>query len=99
LNPIPDAKRVERIIDALDIDGNGVIAPYEVKILLSRLMKVAVQEIPDDHKEVLAFAGLEKWAMVAKICGMVRKSQIDRYFEAMFPEEAAAEPCAAARKF
>ena len=85
LNPRPDRAKVERIVAALDVDSDGHLEASEMKVLFSRLTRVPVEEIPDDHPDVLAFSGLKSWAIVAKLCRIARRADIDRYYDAMFP--------------
>ena len=84
LNPPPDREKVEKIVDALDIDGDGNLSVAEVKVLFGKMLQVNPVEIPDDHSEVLAFAGLSREELIEKLVTTTSKDQLDKYFDAMF---------------
>jgi hypothetical protein len=85
LNPRPDPVQVTRIVEVLDVSSDGIISLEEVKLLFSLLLGVPVQEIPNDHKEVVAFAGLSSQEMVTRLCETVPKAKVEEYYAAMFP--------------
>ena len=55
----PDKEKIWAIVKALDVSHDGAVSLEEVKVLFSKLLGVTVDDIPDDHEEVVAFAGLE----------------------------------------
>jgi hypothetical protein len=58
LNPRPAKYKIGCIVQSLDTDGDGKISFCEVKVLISKLLDIPVEEIPDSHPEVMQFAGL-----------------------------------------
>ena len=73
----PDRARVERIVAKLDSDTDGNISAVEAKVLLSQLLGIPEDEIPDDHEDVVEFAGLAVEAMVDRLCQEVSKDKVD----------------------
>ena len=73
---------------ALDVSGDGTLQVEEIKELFSKLLDIPADEIPDDHDEVLEFAGMTTDEMVENLSTKCTKDQVDQYYEAMFPEEA-----------
>jgi len=90
--------RVRRIVTDLDTDGSGQISASEVKTLFGSILKLPVEEIPDDHKEIVAFVGLSIDAMVENLSLSVTKDQIDKYFEERFPAATDSERADAAQQ-
>jgi len=88
LNPRPDQKMVEKIVQALNTADDGVLSVYEIKVLFSKLGDIPMEQIPDDHAEVVAFAGLAPDALVSKLCTNVSKVQVESFYQAMFGEAA-----------
>lgn len=84
----PDRSKVAHLVKKLDVDGNGEIDVGEVKILLSKLLGIPPSVIPDDHEEVLAFAGMDTEGMITKLQSMIPKEKVEQYFRATFPEDA-----------
>ena len=80
----PDRQKVEAIVHAIDKDHNGVVAVQEVKLLFSKLFDIPLHSIPDDHEEVLAFAGLSTKEMIEQLCMNIGKDEVDEYYDHLF---------------
>ena len=78
--------KVGDIVRALDKDDSGDISAAEVKVLFSRLLEIPVEEIPDDHEGVLAFAGLSVDDMIEKLSLTVGDEDVERYYASLFVE-------------
>jgi len=87
LRPLPDRRKVERIIDALDVDGSGDLTAGEVKVLLSRMLGIPAAHIPDDHFEVQSLVGLPRVELVNKLTSDTPKHTIDLWYQALFPDD------------
>jgi len=59
--------KVEAIVDKLDKDGNGMMDADEVKVLIASLIGAAVEDVPDEHPEVVQLVGKTKAQMVKYI--------------------------------
>jgi len=59
LEPVADRIKVHAIVKALDADANGDVSAAEVKVLFAQLTGLHVEDIPDDHEDVVKFAGME----------------------------------------
>ena len=75
---------VEQIIHKLDEDDNGSLSADEVKFLFSKLSGRPVSVIPDDHPEVLAFAGLPIEAVIDKLWNSAKPAVIEKYYRVLF---------------
>ena len=84
LNPRPDIEKLEAIVEKLDTSQNGSIEAAEVKVLFAKLTGVPVDQIPDDHEEVTAFAGLSNEELASKLFETVTKDKVDKFYEALF---------------
>ena len=58
LRPTADRQKVTKMVQSIDIDGSGKLSLGEVKVLIGKMTGCDPAEIPDDHEEVVAFAGL-----------------------------------------
>jgi len=94
LCPPPDKEKVKQIIQSLDVDNDDEFSIQEVKVILSNLLQVPVDEIPDDHEEVVSFAGLSCDEMVERLCDSISKEEADEYWAELYPELAAQEAAA-----
>jgi len=81
----PDRDKVERIVKALDSSADGEMSASEIKVLFSKLLGIPEVEIPDDHSEVVLFAGLSLEGMVENLCRDVSRGMVEEYHAAMFP--------------
>ena len=86
LRPQPDRSKAMKIVEALDTSGDGFLSVSEVKVLFSKLLKIPIENIPDDHPEVKAFAGMKTDEMVTKLCKVMTKAQVEDYYAALFPK-------------
>ena len=68
----------------LDTDNNGTLSADEIKQLFSKLSGRPASLIPDDHPEVLAFAGLPNEAIIERLWKSARPEVIEKYYRAMF---------------
>ena len=50
---MPVTEKIEAIIQALDVNGDGELSPDEVKVLFSQIMAVPAEDIPDDHEVLI----------------------------------------------
>ena len=81
-----DPDKVREIVTALDSDDNGIISTSEIKVLFSKLLEIDVEDIPDDHPEILAFCSLTVDQMVEELCDSISKEQFQTYYALTFPE-------------
>ena len=79
----PDIDKLEAIVEALDTSADGTIEASEVKVLFAKLTGVPVEQIPDDHEEVAAFAGLSNEELASKLFETVAKEKVDSFYEAL----------------
>jgi len=83
----PDPTKVGtllRIVQALDVDKDGIISSGEAKELFALLLKLPPEEIPDDHEQILSCTGLAPAALIEKLCDIFTASDIDQYFQALY---------------
>lgn len=94
LNPRPDIEKLEAIVAKLDTSQDGTIEAAEVKVLFAKLAGLPVEQIPDDHEEVVAFAGLSNEELAAKLFETVAKEKVDQFYAALCQEGLQEEPAA-----
>ena len=58
---------MQQIVAFLDEDGNGFMDPGEVKVLISKLTGLRIDEIPDDHPEVTMLSNITAPQLVDKL--------------------------------
>ena len=80
-------ERVERIVRKLDDDGNGEISVAEAKKLLCTVLQIPEEEVPDDHEDVVEFAGLTVEQMIDRLCEETEKVHVDQYYTILFPDD------------
>ena len=73
--------RLEAVVAALDVDGNGMMDSAEVKVFVSRLTGVPPAEIADDHPEVLKLAGKTSEEMVEYMLMNTEDALIDSWYQ------------------
>jgi len=83
----PDELKVRAIIRSVDRDGNGFVSKPEVKSLFSQLFDIPIDSIPDDHEEVVAFAGLNFAEAVELLMESTGKAEVNRYYQRLFVED------------
>jgi len=83
----PDRKKVEAIVTSIDRDHNGTMAIEEIKLLFHKLFDIPFHSIPDDHDEVLSFAGLSTTEMVEQLCMSLGKEEVDMHYDHLFGPE------------
>ena len=83
----PSIDKLEDIVQKLDTSGDGTIEPSEVKVLIAKLMDIPEQQIPDDHEDILAFAGLSNDELAMKLFETVPKERVDKFHQALFGGE------------
>jgi len=87
LNPRPQRAKVLRIVEAIDTSSDGQLCLDEVKQLFSKLLMVPVDEIPDTHREIKAFAGLKTGELVELLCTTISQTKVDSFYRVLFAEE------------
>ena len=91
VQPCPYRSKVEEIVHFLDTSGDGELSTAEVKSLFSKLQKVPLEDITDDHPQVVAFAGLSTEAMIDQLCVGVSEEKITEFHDALFRGDSVAE--------
>ena len=79
----PDRDKVVSIVGRLDQDSDGDISASEAKVLLSKLLGIPEEEIPDNHQDLLEFAGLSTDEMVEKLMRECTVESVDQYWTAL----------------
>lgn len=96
LDPAPDREKVAAILASLDTDTSGDLSGVEVKELFSKLLEIAIDDIPDDHEEVVKFTELDHEARIQMVCDGLSKAHIDGYYDEMMAKKAQEDEEAAA---
>ena len=81
----PDRSKIRAVVDALDVDVDGEVSVNEVRILLGKLLGIPAEEVPADHPEVQAFAGMSCEAMIETLCETITPEQCEEYYRSVFP--------------
>lgn len=86
--PKPEREKVAKLVALMDADGSGELSPEEVKVMLSKFLDMDEEDIPDDHEEVLALAGLKTDELIDQLLNNVPPDKVNGFYAAMFPDEA-----------
>ena len=85
LNPRPDKDKVTKVVQALDLDGDGSMTADEVKVLFSKILQVDESTIPDDHEEIISFVGLTQGEMIDKLVATMPAETVNAFYLQFFP--------------
>jgi len=83
----PNPQRVKRIVAGLPRRPDGRAKASGVRSMLSTLLEVSEEAIPESHPEVTSFSILSSEAMATKLCMTVEKERIDAYYGQLFPKD------------
>jgi len=78
-----DKAKVEAIVRYLDTDGDGHITTAEIKPLISKLARVPIKLIEDDHPEVLAMSDMTAEHLVQQLWSKTDAAKINRFYTAL----------------
>ena len=84
---VPDEERADRgmvaqLVDFLDDDNSGELSKDEIKVLFSRMSGVPVEDIADDHPEVVAFSNITTEELTEKLWVEASKEKIETFHSA-----------------
>merc|ERR1712185_806670 len=71
----------EKIVDALDKDGDGFMSVDEVKVMVEYITKIPAKYIPDHHPEVVKLANISKEEMCTRLLKMTDEEIIKAAYE------------------
>jgi len=80
--------QIKSIVIAIDQDGDGMLDIGEVKILFSKLLELPIEEIADDHEDVVKFSGLTTDMMTEKLLSSVTKKEVEKCYGIICPIQA-----------
>ena len=73
---------VKQLVDHLDTDRNGSLSREEIKKLFQNLSGVPIDEIDDQHPEVVSFSGLTTGELTHKLWASSSRETIEKFHAA-----------------
>ena len=92
LQPHPDRERCEKIVAAVDKDGDAILTATEVKHFLAQLCQIPPDDIDESNEEYKMFVNLTSNEMIDLLYNKVSRDTVDRYYYALYPSVFREEP-------
>jgi len=84
---MPDLRKVKKIVQKVDENGDGIIQPSEIKELFVRLLGISRRYITDTHPSVVAFGKLTPQEMIDKLYGASSREEVEDYYSCLYVDD------------
>jgi len=81
----PDRSMMEKIVEIIDTNNDGVVSLEEITLLFAKLAGLPLEEVSDHNSEVMSYAGLTTTEVIEKLSQTISKDTAEKYYALLFP--------------